>query len=356
MSQPPEHPGNPADPQGGNQGTPGQGAPGYPPPPGYGAPPPGYGTPPPPPPPPGYGTPPPPPGHGQPPGGYAPPGYAPPPPPPPGYGPPPPGYPPQPGFAGPTQSSFSVGDAISWAWNRFTQNAMALVVPILAYVAALAAVIGLFTTLVFSLSDSTTTTYTDDYGFTSESVNVSMGAAGIFVMLIGYIAVFFVAIFMHAGITTGCLDIADGKPVTIGTFFKPRNLGLAIVTGLLVAVGTLALSLLCFIPGLIFGFVAQFAIVAAIDRSLSPVDSIKASITTVRSEIGGTLLSCLAQGAAVFIGELLCFVGLLVGIPVASLIQTYTWRKLSGGQVVPLVQGGPPMGMPPGPPPGPQIA
>ncbi|MCT9042767.1 hypothetical protein LDH26_13990, partial [Mycobacterium tuberculosis] len=39
MSQPPEHPGNPADPQGGNQGA------GSYPPPGYGAPPPppGYG-------------------------------------------------------------------------------------------------------------------------------------------------------------------------------------------------------------------------------------------------------------------------------------------------------------------------
>src|ERR1700744_6288357 len=81
MSQPPEHPGNPHDPYGGNA-NPGD----YPPPPGYG-PPPG--------PPPGYGPPP-----GQPQPGYGPPpGYgAPPPPPPPGYGPPPqPGYGPPPG-------------------------------------------------------------------------------------------------------------------------------------------------------------------------------------------------------------------------------------------------------------------
>ncbi|MEK1164786.1 hypothetical protein OSJ04_20355, partial [Mycobacterium ulcerans] len=45
MSQPPENPGNQADPQGGDQSTPG-----YPPPPNYGTPPP--------PPPPGYGAPP----------------------------------------------------------------------------------------------------------------------------------------------------------------------------------------------------------------------------------------------------------------------------------------------------------
>ncbi|WP_168991098.1 hypothetical protein [Mycobacterium attenuatum] len=46
MSQPPEHPGNPADPQGGDHST--SGYPPPPPPPGYGttpAPPPGYGAP-----------------------------------------------------------------------------------------------------------------------------------------------------------------------------------------------------------------------------------------------------------------------------------------------------------------------
>src|SRR6516165_4453407 len=85
MSQPPQYPGTPGDPQRGNQNPPG-----YPPPPGYGQPP-GYG------PPPGYNPPGGPPGH--PPGGPPgpPPGPpGPPPGPPPGYGapPPPPGPPP----------------------------------------------------------------------------------------------------------------------------------------------------------------------------------------------------------------------------------------------------------------------
>ena len=125
MSQPPEYPGNPADPWGGNQG-----APGYPPPPA----PPGYGTPP---PPPGYGAPPPaarirpaarlrraptarlrharpPPGYGPGPGGHAAPGYG-TPPPPPGYGPPasaPAGYPPPAGYGGPPKSAVQRGRCI----------------------------------------------------------------------------------------------------------------------------------------------------------------------------------------------------------------------------------------------------
>jgi hypothetical protein len=56
-------------------------------------------------------------------------------------------------------------------------------------------------------------------------------------------------------------------------------------------------------------------------------------------------------------------VGLLVGGPVAALVLIYTYRKLSGGQVVPLgqpgYQAGPPPGYqagpPPGMPPGPQL-
>ncbi|CAM4424023.1 Proline and glycine rich transmembrane protein [Mycobacterium basiliense] len=251
--------------------------------------------------------------------------------------------------------AFSVGEAFSWAWNRFTQNIAALVAPVAIYGLILAAVGGVMIGLFLALSDRTTTTYTDAYGNTSETVNMTTSPLGGIVMFVGYLALFAVALYMHAGITTGCLDIADGKPVSVATFFKPRNLGAVVLTGLLVIVLTAIGSLLCVIPGLIFGFLAQFAIIAAVDRSLSPIDSIKASITTVREQLGNTALSWLVQYAVVLAGEFVCLVGLLVGIPVASLIQTYTWRKLSGGQVVELSQPGPPSGLPPGPPPAPQF-
>src|SRR6201999_3979686 len=134
MSHPPEHPGNPHDPYGGNPNPRD-----YPPPPGYGpppGPPPGYGPSPGQPqpgygPPPGYGAPPPPPpGYGPPPQ----PGYGPPPgyPPPPGYGPPP-GYPVTPGFGPPPGSGFSIGEAWAWAWNKFKKNLGPLILAALVY-------------------------------------------------------------------------------------------------------------------------------------------------------------------------------------------------------------------------------
>jgi uncharacterized membrane protein len=357
MSQPPEYPGTPADPQRGNQNPPG-----YPPPPGYGAPPP------PPPPPPGYGPPPggynPPGPPGPRPGGSPPPGYgAPPPPPPPppgplgppaGYGAPPAGYPPPPGYGGPPAPQFSVGDAFSWSWNNFTSNAAALIVPVLVYGVIIGILSALTSILPAALGQSSSTTYTDVYGNTTGATSVTLGPASIAVWVIGYILIFVAAVVMHAGLLSGCLDIADGKPVSVGSFFKPRNLGGALLAALLVAIGVAIGSILCIIPGIVFGFVAMFAIPFVVDRSLSPVESIKASIATVRSNIGGTLLSWLVQIAAILVGEILCLVGLLVGFPVAQLVLTYTYRKLSGGQVVPLGQPGYQPGPPPGMPPGPQ--
>jgi uncharacterized membrane protein len=204
-----------------------------------------------------------------------------------------------------------------------------------------------------ALGHETSSTYTDSNGQTYGSTSVTLGFASVTVMVVGSILIFLAAAVMHAGLLSGCLDIADGKPVTIGSFFKPRNLRAAILTALLVAVGTWVGLFLCVIPGIIFAFLALFAIPFVVDRSLSPVGAVKASIATVRSNVGGTLLSWLVQLAAVLVGELLCLVGVLVGIPIAQLVLTYTYRKLSGGQVVPLEQPGYPQGPPPGVPPGP---
>jgi uncharacterized membrane protein len=379
MSQPPEYPGNPADPHGGSPG-------GYPPPPNYGsppqppnygAPPPGYGSPGGPPPggpgrhsagqPPEYGSPPPPPQYGapqQPPSGYGQPSSG-------GYGqpssggygqPPAGGYPPQQGYGPPAGGApggggaapvqLNIGEAVSWAWNKFTKNIAPLVVPVVIYVAIVGVLYGVGFGIAFATG--TNSTYTDEYGY--HHANSSFGAAGLAALGVAYIGIFAVLIFMHASLISGSLDIADGKPVSIGTFFKPRRVGPAIITALLVGLGAAIGSILCIIPGIIFGFVSLFAVHFAIDRGLSPVDAIKASIELVRANLVPTLLAWLVAGAVTAVGELACGVGLFASLPVGILIQVYAYRKLSGGQVVPVEQqgaypSGPPAGLPPGYPP-----
>jgi uncharacterized membrane protein len=365
MSQPPDYPGAPGDPQRGNQNPPG-----YPPPPGYGQPP-GYGTPP--SPPPGYGAPPsPPPGYGPPPGGPPPgygapppppPGYAAPPPPPPagqpgGYGTPPSGYPPQPGYGVPSAPGapggaggpFGFGDIWNWAWNKFTQNALPLVVPALIYFVISGAIYG----VEMLLSPTPTVgSYNSSGVYTpGDSGNPALA---LIITLVGSLLSFVVALYQQASFTSGTLDIADGKPVSIGTFFKPRNFGGAVLTSLLVGLGVGIGLVLCILPGLAFGVFAMFSIQYAIDRSLSPIDAIKASFATVRANLAPALLCVVWLILAFVASAVTCGLGSIVAVGFNSLVLTYGYRKLSGGQVVEVAQPGysqgPPPGMPPGPPP-----
>ncbi len=339
MSQPPEHPGNPNDPYGGNP-RPGD----YPPPPGYGpppGPPPGYGPAPGQPqpgygPPPGYGAPPPPPGYGPPPQ----PGYGPPPgyPPPPGYGPPA-GYPGAAGYGPPPGSGFNIGDAVRWAWDQFKKHVGPLVLAALIY-----AVIGVVVHgLVFVLLGGATANTTGVDGDYGASFNAGLDAVGTLVLSI---VSFVFGIFVQAAFLSGALDLADGRPVTVSSFFKPRNFGNVVLAGALLSVISAVLDLLSLLPSFLFAFLASLAIAVftffalftiafATDRALAPVDALKASISTVRTHIGETLLSFLVQGLLVVAGLCACFVGILATGPIALLVQVYTYRRLSGGPVAP---------------------
>jgi uncharacterized membrane protein len=342
MSQPPEHPGNPNDPYGGNQ-NPGD----YPPPPAYG-PPPGYGAPPPPPgygpppgqpqpgygPPPGYGAPPPPPGYGPPQPGYGPPpGY----PPPPGYGPPP-GYPAPPGYGPPPGSGFDIGQAFGWAWNKFTKNLGPLILAALVYLVLFVVVQALVFVILGGASANTNAD--GDYG---GSFTAGLDAGGFFIL---QIVTFVFGIFVQAAIWSGLLDIADGRPVTVGSFFKPRNFGNVILAGALLAVISAVLNSLSLLPGFlfallslvlifVFAFFTLFTIAFATDRALAPIDAVKASISVVKANPGPTLLSLLVQALILVVGLFACGIGVIVAGPLALLIQAYTYRRLSGGPVAP---------------------
>ena len=329
--QPPPPPGNypPPPPPGGN----------YPPPPGGGYPPPPAGGYPPPPPPGGYPPPPPP-------GGYPPPpppgGY---PPPPTGGGYPPPtqggyppaqhgGYPPSGGAGFGGAQGYSVGSALSWAWGKFTSNAVALIVATLVFgliVVALQVVFGYLSTAV---SPDSTTYVSDDSGF-SFSYNVS-GPASIAVSLIGWIVALVVGGAIQSAYYSGILDIANGRPVTIGSFFKPRNVGSVIIASLIVGVATSIGLALCVLPGLVVAIFTLFTVIALLDRNLSPVDAIKTSVDIAKNNFSQVLVTFLVILVVAIVGALLCGVGLLVAIPVVALIEVYAYRKLSGGQVAEL--------------------
>ncbi|MDO0975240.1 hypothetical protein [Mycolicibacterium frederiksbergense] len=329
MTQPPTPPGGfPPPPE--NVPPPG----GYPPPGNY---PPPQGNYPPPPqgnyPPPPQGNYPPPPQ-----GGYPPPpqgGYPPPPPPQGGFAPPPPaGYPPAGYPGGPAQ--YSVGDAFSWAWNKFSKNAAALIVPTLVYALIVGIVGGIVYGLAFALAPSGVTTYDSyDSGFSYE-YSAGFGVASFIVLALGGLILLVLLAAISSAYIGGILDIANGVPVTAGSFFKPRLIGPVIIATVLVGVATAIGNALCYLPGLIVSIFAFFTTVALLDRNLSAIDAIKASIDIAKNNFVQVLITWLLFAVIIFVGSLLCGIGIIVAAPVAILFEVYAFRRLTGGQVAPL--------------------
>jgi uncharacterized membrane protein len=354
VTNPPQPPPPPDDghppPQGGYP----QG--GYPPPPqgGYPPPPPQGGYPPPPGGHPQGGYPPPPPQGGYPPppqGGYPPPpqGGYPPPPPQGGYPPPPPqggylqggygspqGYPPVggPGYAG--AGAVSIGEAFSWAWNKFSKNAVALIVPTLVYGLIVAVVYGIFYGLAIALAPNHVSSYDSSEGGFSYSFTSGFGPASLAMIFLGGVVTFVVVGAISSAYYAGLLDIANGEPVTIGSFFKPRNVGSVLIASLIIGILTSIGQALCVLPGLLVGLFTLFSLVLIVDRNVAPIDSLKTSFQMVTSNFVPVLLAWLVMGVIVAVGALLCGIGLIVAVPVAALFLVHTYRRVGGGAIAPL--------------------
>lgn len=288
-----------------------------------------------PPPPPGNNPPPPP-------GGYPPPptgvGY-PPPPSPGGY---PPGWHPGSGAA----QRVNVGDSFNWAFGKFKENAAALIVPMVVYGLIVGVLSAIVIGLVFATAPDSVTSYeSSEYGF-EYATSSSLGGTSILVLIVGSLVGLVVMGAIHSAYLAGVLDIADGRRVTIGSFFKPRNIVSVILATLIIGILT-AIGLIVIIGGLVVGLFTVFAIVAIVDRNLSSIGGIKASFQTVKDNFVPALLTYLMVAVITFVGALLCGIGLLVAIPLAELFLVHSWRKLSGGQVAELN----PRPLPPGPPP-----
>ncbi|NGX06259.1 hypothetical protein BKG76_07915 [Mycobacteroides franklinii] len=305
-------------------------------------PPPGYANQP----PPGYQPPPPP--------GYQP-GYQPGPPPgapqyPGGQFPPPPGYPPA-GYGYPQQAPwpprgpFSAGESWTWSWAQVTKRFGTFIPPYLVWFLAIGVPVGIvYAILMASLPQTSTSGYGGDssssYSYSYEGPELSGGAVAIMILL--YAAIFAVSLYIGACIVSANLDVADGKPVTFGTFFRARSFGLYVGTALLVGLGVLIGSLVI-VGGFIFGFFAQYAVFFAIDRGLGPVDALKASFQIVKDNLGQALVVFLitlgVALAGVAVAVITCGLGGIISYPViaalSGLIHVYTYRRLTGGVIAP---------------------
>ena len=189
-----------------------------------------------------------------------------------------------------------------------------------------------FSSIFGATTDRTYDPDTGAYSVTSEGGGflLLLFSAAVYALLITVLAAI-----MQAGISRGVLTILEGRPLAIGVMFGMANVGTVIAASLLIGLGVGIGTLLCFIPGLIVAFFAQFYVWFIVDRQLGAIDAIKASFGFVNRNLGSVFIFYLASLAAYFVGALACGIGLLVAVPVVYIAQGYTYRKLQGGYVAP---------------------
>ena len=174
----------------------------------------------------------------------------------------------------------------------------------------------------------------ESYGY-NYSYEASFGFASILVLIVGYLILMVVAAAIQSAYLGGLLEIANGQPVSIGSFFKPRNTVNVIIATLIIGVAS-AIGSFCFILGLVIGVFTLFTTVIIVDRNAPPIDAIKQSIDITKNNIGNVIIVWLLAGVIAVVGALACGIGLIVSIPVASLFLVYAYRKLTNGVLAPL--------------------
>jgi uncharacterized membrane protein len=209
-------------------------------------------------------------------------------------------------------------------------------VPTLAYGAIAAVIYGVFYGIAIALAP------TYDYSDYSSGSSYSggfyfgLGFASLAVLAVGFLVLILAMGVIQSAYIGGLLDIVNGQPVTIGSFFKPRNIGPVVLASLIVGVATGIGSVLCYLPGLVVALFTMFTTFVLIDRNLAPIDAIKASIDIVKANIGQAILVYIVAGLIGAVGAIACGIGVIVSLPVSALFLAYSYRKLSGGQVAPL--------------------
>jgi len=307
VAPPPPAQAPPVYPPAGGQYPPAGGA--YPPPAG-GYPPPASG-----------GYPPPPPA-----GGYASPGYGAPgtsqyPPPPPGqYGPPAGGYP-------PPSAATPLGEALSYGWNKFTQNGGTFIGAGLLWILG-AGVIGFLLSLIFGGFASL---FDDGRGY--GGFNLGWIVLVALWSLLGFVVE---AVFIRAA-----LRVTYGRPISLKDFFDFSDLGPVVLAALLLAAINLVVGLVSWIPligwliAVAVNFFLFFTLFFVIDKKLQPTDATRASVDLIRANLGATVLFVIVSYLIVVAGFVLCFVGAFVAVPVVLLASAYFYRRLLGEPIAP---------------------
>jgi uncharacterized membrane protein len=151
-------------------------------------------------------------------------------------------------------------------------------------------VVGALSMIVFLIAGALAPESTSSYDEYSESVAFDFGFASLVVLFLGGILLVVVAGAIQSAYLGGLLDIANGQPVTVGTFFQPRNVAAVVIASLIIGVASFIGSFVI-VGSLIVALFTLFATVALVDRNISALDGIKASFEIVKDNFVQVLIT-----------------------------------------------------------------
>ncbi len=213
---------------------------------------------------------------------------------------------------------YSPTDAISFGWQKFSANVGQWLIAGL-LVVAVSILFGVFSYVVEPSADP----------YETNPFASMFSIPAILINFVSTLATYLLSAYFYRG----ALDEAEGRKFDIGSTMSRVPLGPALLTSLLVSVGTTIGMILCFLPGIIFGFLAWFSLLFVIDKGLDPIAAITASINLIWKNIGQTLLFGLLAIVVIIAGACLCGLGLFVAYPVTLIATAYTYKKLQNEPV-----------------------
>jgi uncharacterized membrane protein len=136
---------------------------------------------------------------------------------------------------------------------------------------------------------------------------------------------------MIIGLHIMAIKRIQGRTPEFADVFKGFNYFVpGLVAALLIMVGVSIGMLLCIIPGLVIAAATMFSYLFIVDRNMDFWPAIQASHEVVKLDYLGFTLFLVALGVLQIVGALLCFVGLLVTLPIMYCAITVAYKETVG--------------------------
>jgi uncharacterized membrane protein len=232
--------------------------------------------------------------------------------------------------AGGTGPTFSVGDAISYAWEKFIRN-WTVWVPIALFSAAIPWLLQQLTpySVTATIAALRGNANPDDADPPAHLHGLNLLGWHLW-DLVAILLMVLVSALISAALARGALRELDGHRPDISSFFRFHNVWRVVVLSVLIGVVESIGLILCVVPGVVLTFLLMFSFFFLIDQNLDPLNAMVASIKLVWAHFGKMLLLALLMCLLTFLGLLVCGVGLLVTTPLCILASAYAYRVLTG--------------------------